>query len=112
MEFKDEDNHLAFILITTILFLGVANYMLIFNYLDVPKMSNSHFVNIDIPNKYYPVKQNFSWDISFTDKKISNIENIIIWIFFLWGFMRGIDLFRFLENYKKENSLSNRLGEK
>lgn len=102
MEFKDPDNHFAFILITTMLFLGIATYLLMFNYFDVPKISNDHTFIFGIDNYDYPFKQDFNWNVSFNDRVISNFENIIIWIFFLWGLLRLIDLFRFLVNYKKE----------
>lgn len=100
MEWKNRDNHFAFILFTLIIFFGVSQTVLILNYMDVPKISEQRDFIFGVSNYYYRVNQVFNWDISFNDSVISNIENIIILILMLWGFMRLFDLLRFLVNYK------------
>ena len=102
MEFEKRDNHFAFKLLIIIILLGVSQFMLITNYLDLPPLTNlerNHiyrtYNDINIVN----VDKSF-WVISNVDNNISGIENIIIWIFMLWGFMKCIDLMFFLEKYK------------
>ena len=99
MEFKKRENHFAFKLLIIILLFGVVQLILIPNYMNVPKISDNHSYIYGFEN-IYPVHTSFSWDISFNDNKISHVENIIIWIFTLWGFMKCIDLMFFLEKYK------------
>ena len=102
MEFEKRENHFAFKLLIIIILLGVSQFMLITNYLDLPALTNlerNHiyrtYNDINIVN----VDKSF-WVISNIDNNISGIENIIIWIFMLWGFMKCIDLMFFLEKYK------------
>ena len=99
MEFKKRENHFAFKLLIIILLFGVVQFVVITNYINVPKISDNISYIFGTKN-IYPVHTNFSWDISFDDNKISHVENIIIWIFTLWGFMKCIDLMFFLEKYK------------
>ena len=99
MEFEKRENHFAFKLLIIILLFGVVQLVLIPNYMNVPKISDNHSYIFGTEN-IYPVHTNFSWVISFDDNKISHIENIIIWVFTLWGFMKCIDLMFFLEKYK------------
>ena len=99
MEFEKRENHFAFKLLIIFLLFGIVQLVLIPNYMDVPKISDNHSYIYGFEN-IYPVHTGFSWDISFDDNKISHIENIIIWIFTLWGFMKCIDLMFFLEKYK------------
>lgn len=84
------------------LFFGISSFMLIGDYVNLP-----HTYEID---NYSPVVEYFNakyvtvypdyWEISVGDGKITNIEHIIIMIFMLWGFLRVIDLLRFMEKYK------------
>ena len=99
MEFKKRENHFAFKLLIIIILFGVVQLILIPNYMNVPKISDNHSYIFGTQN-IYPVHASFSWAISFNDNKISHIENIIIWVFTLWGFMKCIDLMFFLEKYK------------
>ena len=99
MEFKKQDNHFAFKLLIIILLFGVVQLILIPNYMNIPKISDDKSYIYGFEN-IYPVHNDFSWDINFGDHKISHIENIIIWVFTLWGFMKCIDLMFFLEKYK------------
>ena len=99
MEFEKRENHFAFKLLIIILLFGVVQLILIPNYMDVPKISGNHSYIYGFEN-IYPVHTGFSWVISFDDNKISHFENIIIWVFTLWGFMKCIDLMFFLEKYK------------
>ena len=100
MEFKKPENHFAFKLLIIILLFGVVNIIFIPNYMSIPKISDDKTYIFGIEN-IYPVYTKFSWAIDFKDHKISHIENIIIWVFTLWGFMKCIDLMFFLEKYKK-----------
>lgn len=103
MEFESEENHYAFILFTIIIFLGVGSYMLIFNYMDVPKISEKRDFVFGVSDfNDFHIKRGFDYSLSFSDKKISNLENSIIWVTLLWGFMRLFDLMRFIVNYKNE----------
>ncbi len=80
MDFKDESNHFAFILFTIIIFFGVATFLLIPNYMSLPKVSEDHNYIYGVDNHKYPFKEDTSdfFVISFNDNKITNIENIII----------------------------------
>ena len=103
MEFEKRENHFAFKLLIIILLFGIVQLILIPNYMDVPKISEEKNYIFGFDNLDFPVVQKeFSWEIDFNDNKISNIENIFIWIFTLWGFMKCIDLMFFLEKYKKD----------
>ena len=101
MEFKKRENQFAFKLLIIILLFGIVQLILIPNYMNVPKISDDHSYIFGFEN-IYPVHTVFSWAISFDDNKISHFENIIIWVFTLWGFMKCIDLIFFLEKYKKD----------
>jgi len=81
--------------------------VLILNYMDVPKISEKRDFIYGISNYEYGIHKSFDWSINVFDKKISNIENIIIYISMLWGFMRLIDLIHFLEKYKKDKTIFN-----
>ena len=99
MEFEKRENQFAFKLLIIILLFGIVQLILIPNYMNVPKISDDRNYIYGFEN-IYPVNTGFSWSINFNDNKISHIENIIIWIFTLWGFMKCIDLMFFLEKYK------------
>jgi hypothetical protein len=101
MNFEDPDNHFAFILLTIIIFFSISMIILIPNYMNVPKASETRGYFYGTEN-IYGVNKPFSWDIDLFDEKISNIEHILIYIPMLWGMLRLIDLGRFLENYKKK----------
>ena len=101
MEFEKPENHFAFKLLVIILLFGVVQIIFIPNYMSIPKISDDKNYIFGIEN-IYPVYTKFSWAIDFNDYKISHIENIIIWVFSLWGFMKCIDLMFFLEKYKKD----------
>lgn len=93
----------CFILVTLFIFVGVSEYTLIFNYFDVPKISDNHDYIFGVTGFNDPrIKQDANYDYSFNDKIISNLEVIIIYVFMLWSILRWIDLFRFLVNYKNE----------
>jgi len=64
----------------------------IVNYSPTVEFFNAKYVNV------YPDY----WKISVGDGKITQIEHIIIFIFMLWGFLRIIDLLRFMEKYKTD----------
>jgi len=104
MVFKGKpDKRFAFKLLIIIFLFGTVQILLIPNYLELPKISEEKNYIFGFDNLDFPVVQKkFSWDIDFNDHKISNIENIFIWIFTLWGFMKCIDLMFFLEKYKKD----------
>ena len=92
MEFEKRENHFAFKLLIIIILLGVSQFMLITNYLDLPPLTNLE------RNHIYRTYNDIN--IVNVDNNISGIENIIIWIFMLWGFMKCIDLMFFLVKYK------------
>lgn len=101
MEFKDDETHIAFIVGTCIILFSVSMLLFIPNYLNLPKISEDHGFIFGVDNFYDPrIKTPFDWSISLDDGKISNLENSIIWVFMLWGFLRLIDIMRFLEKYK------------
>ena len=97
---KNKKKSLNFILISMFILFMVYQTVLIINYMNVPKISEKRDYIYGISNYEYRVHKSFDWSINFFDKKISNIENIIIYICMLWGFMRLIDLLYFLEKYK------------
>ena len=101
MKIEDKELHLALKLFIIILLFGISQTIFILNYFDVPKISENRDYIFGSEN-IQPVYKEFIWDIDFNDKIISNFENIVIWIFTLWGFMRLIDLMVFLEKYKKD----------
>ena len=102
MDFKYKENHYAFKLFIIILLLGTSQLILIINYLNLPVLTleerdNIYRVNSDINIKK---KDKDFWVIALSDHKITGIENIFIYIFMLWGFMKCIDLMFFLVKYK------------
>ena len=99
MEFEKRENQFAFKLLIIILLFGIVQLILIPNYMNIPKISDNHSYIFGFEN-IYPVNTCFSWSINFNYHKISHIENIIIWVFTLWCFMKCIDLMFFLEKYK------------
>ena len=106
----ENDKKFTRIMFTLILFMGVYSLILMPNYLDVPRISDNHTFKYGIDTFNDPrvvVKNPDFFVISFSDKKITNIENIIIYIFMLWSFLRLIDLIYFLEKYKKDETLKN-----
>lgn len=106
MVFKNPDNSFCFIMICIIVLFGVSNIILIGNAVFMSKRgSNPDYIyGFNYEFYYDPVYPDY-WRFDFFDKKISNIENIVMMICMLWGFMRLIDLSRFLENYKKDEKI-------
>lgn len=81
---------------------GTCQTILICNYFDVPKITEDHSYIYGVNQYSNLVKQDFNYNICFTDKVISNLEMILIYIPMLWGIMRLVDLAFFLEKYKKD----------
>ena len=104
MDFKNKDNHFAFKLFIIILLLGTSQLVLIVNYLNLPILTLEERNNLYSVNSDINIKKNDKdfWVIALSDHKITGFENIIIYIFMLWGFMKCIDLMFFLEKYKKD----------
>lgn len=82
------------------IFLFIYTYLLMFNYFDVPKISETHDYIFGF--EQFKVNTKFIWSISFSDHVIGNLENIIILLCMMWGMMRGIDVVFFLEKYKND----------
>lgn len=76
--------------------------MLISDYMTLPKRREdpNWWAGKERFEKY--VTKNFSWRISPGDRFISNIENIIIWILMLWGFLRCIDLLKIIQGQENK----------
>ena len=110
MGFKKIDNSINFCLLCIILFFGISQFLLINNFMNIPVKGSYDFIknNPDYIRGfdysfYYEVDYPDFWVVDLgNDHKITNIENIVIWIFMFWGFLRVIDLQRILENYKKD----------
>jgi len=110
MGFQNKKHSLYFILITYFILIFISQTFLIFNYMDVPRLRDrrDYIFGIDDYKEYNNVvHKKFDWSISFNDNKISNMEHIIIYICMLWGFLRLIDLMRFLEKYKNDETIFN-----
>lgn len=104
MGFKKIENSINFCLFCLIVFFGVSQLLLISNYVNIPKRGGDpNYIYGFNFETYYTREYPDFWRIDLgTDHKITNIENIIIWIFMFWGFLRVIDLERILERYKKD----------
>lgn len=105
MEFKNPENHFAFKILILIILFSIVNIFFILNYFDTPKIDEDKSYIFGATNFNDPRVKNVDpdfWSISFTDKRFSSLENIIIYICMLWGFMKLIDLMFFLEKYKKD----------
>ena len=110
MGFQNKKHSLYFIMITYFILIFISQTFLILNYMDVPKLSERRdyiFGIDDYKDNNKIVHRPFDWAISFNDDKISNIEHIIIYICMLWAFLRFIDLMRFLEKYKNDETIFN-----
>lgn len=105
MEFKDKSNYFAFKLLILIVLFGMYTYILMFNYMDIPKTYEieNYTYGSGSPVLQDYVKKDFIITVDFSDKMLSNGESIIVWICLLWGFMRFFDLSVFLENYNNDN---------
>ena len=58
------------------------------------------FAGKDLADRYINYNPYF-FEIKIGNGRITNIENIIIWVCFLWGFMRLIDLVKLKIIYDK-----------
>ena len=98
MGFKKPYNSILFAFIGIFFLFGVANYMLIGDYVTIPKSYEieNYTYGLAYHNKYINTFPDY-WTIAVGDGKITNIENIIICIFNLWGFLRILDLTRHFE---------------
>jgi len=95
---NDIDKKTLKILLWIFLFIGVADVMLIGDYMTIPKTSEMPEFNYGLArHNQYINKYPDYWFIQVGDGKITNIENIVICIFNLWGFLRIIDLTQHLE---------------
>lgn len=104
MGFEKTENSITFCLLTLIILFAIAEILLLGNWFTIPLRGEdpNYIYGYNYMNDvvYKPVPD--FWVISFEDHKITNIEHIIIWICFLWGFLRIIDLERILGKYKKD----------
>ncbi len=99
--YSNFNKSINFCIICMILFFGISSYMLIFDYFSLPKKNEEPdwYVGKSYwENKF--IKKDFDATLSIGDHKISNLENIIIWVLMLWGFMRTIDLLKLFEEEK------------
>lgn len=104
LDFKDPDRHLAFKLLIIIILFGIVNIVFIVNYLNLPSLSyleSQHIYRNSADINLVNNDPDF-FTIDLFDGVITGIENIIIFIPMLWGFMKLIDLMYFLEKYKKD----------
>ena len=97
------EKKISFCLFCILIFWGVSGFMLIGDYMTLPRRTDDPDFIYGIEfNNIYSMEKDY-WVICVGDGKITNIENIIIWVFMLWGLLRGFDLIRFfMVNYKKE----------
>lgn len=107
MAFKKIENSINFCLLCLIIFFGISQLFLISNFMSLPVKGRDNFTSNYVSDTQHLIvnkgKVTDFWRLDLGgDHKISNIENIIIWILMLWGFLRVIDLERILEKYKKD----------
>jgi len=101
MGFKKIENSINFCFLCIIILFGIASIFLFGDYFSIPKRSDdpNYIYGYNYMNDVIYKPGDDFWIINLGDKKISNIEHIIIWICFLWGFLRVIDLERILHKY-------------
>ena len=107
MGFKNKEHSILFCVVCICFFWGVSSFMLINDWIRIPLKvgdPDSFAMRKNLYEKtgrFYPDY----WVINSFDGKITNIENIIIWIFMFWGFLRGIDLMRLMIRRPKNGYL-------
>jgi hypothetical protein len=86
-----------------LVFSSTSSYILISEYMTIP--INYHDPDYRIGQIYIEDKSRF-WEIDIGNGFLSNIENILIGVFWLWSFMRFVDLLSLLEKKDKLNRWS------
>lgn len=110
MGFENIEDSINFCLLTIIILFGVSMLILIPNYMNIPVRwsvdfleNNPDYVQGFDYSYYYEENNPDFWRIDLgADRKITEIENIIILIPMFWGFLRLIDLERKLHKFKNE----------
>jgi hypothetical protein len=97
MVFSKKEHSILFILVCITLFFGISSFMLINDWVRLPRKQKDFTILVDLRSKLglncvYPDY----WEINSFDGKITNIEHIIIWVLMFWGFLRLIDLGRLI----------------
>lgn len=107
MGFKNPEHSILFCIICMIFFFGVASFLLVSNYMGLPHTKNPLFKNDFDPDYcagqevfYKYITRTNDYGIDPFDGSFSYTENCIIWVFYLWGFMRTIDFMRIIDKEK------------
>ena len=86
---------IRFCLICIILLFGVSAWIITPEYVTIPRRDHNPywFAGEDV----FKARINYNpyfWEFSIGNKRLSNLENMIVFLFMLWGFMRMIDIMR------------------
>lgn len=94
------DHRLNFCMGCILFFWGFTTYYLMLEIPYIPLREQS-FIYIRDMSWLYEDPSMF-WVMCPGDGIITNIENVFIWVFYLWGFMRLLDFFRLVDLKEKQ----------
>lgn len=97
---------IMFIFGTMILCYAVGSFMVMFDLSQVPVINHDYarahpqwrFQDVEYPAQ--------TWELCIGDGEVSALENVLIWLPLLFGFMRTVDLIRAFHDDEKENGFA------
>jgi hypothetical protein len=97
---------IVFIFGTMILCYSIGSFMVMFDLAQVPVINHDYARSHPewrVQDFEYPVQ---TWELRIGDGQVSALENILIWLPLLFGFMRTVDLIRAFHDDEKENGFA------